>query len=354
MLARRILRIAALCSTALCTSWPAAADPVADAGQYVPQRIVDAARPASDGARLTAAARGRGRVLDLTVHSAAMARSIDVAVLPAPDPARPAPTLYLLNGVDGGTDTGRWVDGSNWLTRTDVERFFADKQVHVVIPIGGAGSLYADWQTDDPVLGRQRWTTFLTRELPPIIDSGFGASGVNAVAGLSMASSAVFRLALAAPGLYRGLASYSGCVRTGDPAGQAMAAAIVASRRGNPVNMWGPPGDPAWFTHDPYLRAGELRGTAVYVSTGSGRAGALDTLGGPGVDGSPAKLIDQLVIGGVLDAVTEVCTRQLRDRFRALGLPAVFDIRSTGTHSWGYWQQDLHNSWPVLAAALGA
>jgi diacylglycerol O-acyltransferase/trehalose O-mycolyltransferase len=25
----------------------------------------------------------------------------------------------------------------------------------------------------------------------------------------------------------------------------------------------------------------------------------------------------------------------------------------TGTHSWGYWEDDLHNSWPMLARSMG-
>ncbi|WP_327139780.1 alpha/beta hydrolase [Nocardia sp. NBC_01327] len=330
----------------------AAAAPPPGTDIPIPARAMAAARPASDGARLVAVAQGPGRILDLSVYSAAMDRLVPVEVLPAPDDSRPAPTLYLLNGVDGGAGTGLWSDGSNWLTKTDAERFFADKQVTVVIPIGGAGSFFADWRADDPVLGRQRWSTFLTQELPPIMDTAFGGSGRNALAGLSMASSAVFRLALAAPGRYRAIGSYSGCVRTSDPAGQVMVDAIVASQRGDPLNLWGPPADPAWTANDPYLHAEQLRGTAIYVSSGTGAPGPLDTLDGPGIGGSPGKLVDQLVLGGILDAVTDVCTRQLRDRFRDLDIPAVFDLRSSGTHSWGYWQEDLHNSWPVFAAAL--
>lgn len=350
-----MVRVAVLFVTALLValSASAGADPGADADVPLPVRVMAATRPAASGARLVAATQGPGRILELSVYSAAMDRSVPVAVLPAQDDSRPAPVLYLLNGVDGGTDTGLWSDGSNWLTKTDIERFFADKQVTVVMPIGGAGSFFADWRADDPVLGRQRWTTFLTEELPDIVDSAFGGTGANALAGLSMASSAVFRLALAAPGRYRAIGSFSGCVRTSDPAGQVMVDAIVASRRGDPVNMWGPPSDPAWAANDPYLHAAELRGTAIYVATGSGRPGQFDTLGGPGINGNAVKLLDQLVIGGILDAVTGTCTQQLRERLRELDIPAVFDVRPTGTHSWPYWQQDLHNAWPTLAAALG-
>nr|WP_280233002.1 alpha/beta hydrolase family protein [Nocardia cyriacigeorgica] len=318
----------------------------------MPVRAMAAARPAADGSHLVSAGQGPGRIIDLSVHSTAMGRTVAVEVLPAADVSRPAPTLYLLNGVDGGSSTGVWSDGSNWFTETDAADFFADKQVNVVMPVGGGASFYTDWRADDPQLGRHRWTTFLTEELPPVIDSALRGTGVDAVAGLSMAAAAVFRLALAAPQRFRAVASYSGCVRTSDPHGQALVDAIVLGHGGDPHNLWGPPTDPLWSANDPYLRAEELRGTAIYVSTGNGWPGPLDTLDGPGIDGNPVTLADQLVLGGVLDGIAHACTRQLRDRLRELDIPATFDLRPSGTHSWGYWEQDLHNSWPLLEAAI--
>ncbi|MGK8522622.1 alpha/beta hydrolase [Nocardia asteroides] len=300
---------------------------------------------APDGSYIAGAAQGPGRLVELTVHSAAMANAVTVRVLPAVDGSAPAPTLYLLNGIDGGAD-------GNWLSRTDVVEFFRDKQVNVVVPFGGASSYFTDWRADDPVLGRQRWATFLTRELPPIVDAVFGGNGANAIAGISMAGTSVFQLALAAPGLYRAIGSYSGCVRTSDPQGQVIVSAVVGGRRGNVVNMWGPPTDPAWAANDPYLHADELRGTAIYVSTGTGAPGPHDTLHGAGIEHNHGKLFDQLLLGGMLETFADRCTRQLRERFRELAIPATFELRGNGTHSWSYWQDDLHDSWPVLAAAL--
>lgn len=42
------------------------------------------------------------------------------------DTSAPRPTLYLLDGVEGGET------GSGWLDRTDVATFFADRNVNVV------------------------------------------------------------------------------------------------------------------------------------------------------------------------------------------------------------------------------
>jgi diacylglycerol O-acyltransferase / trehalose O-mycolyltransferase len=286
--------------------------------------------------------------VDLSVRSTATGAPIDVRVLPAPRPDAPAPVLYLLNGAAGGGD------GSNWFDRTDIRAFFADKQVTIVVPSGGAASFFTDWERADPVLGRQKWATFLTRELPPLIDAVFHGSGRNAIAGISMAGTSAFQLPLAAPGLYRAAAAYSACATTSDPVGRAFVNAIVEGRgHGNTVNMWGPPGDPAWAANDPYRNAARLRGLAIYESNGTGAPGPLDTLTGPGIQGDPVKLVDQLVVGAVIETATNRCAHAFQRRLAALGVPATFVFRPYGTHSWGYWQHDLHDSWTrVIGPAL--
>ncbi|MFC9434242.1 esterase family protein, partial [Nocardia sp. NPDC057030] len=105
-----------------------------------------------------------------------------------------------------------------------------------------------------------------------------------------------------------------------------------------------------WAANDPYLHAQDLHHTTLYISTGTGQPGPLDTL--DQTRGDAGKLVGQLTSGALLEAITSGCTLQLRDRFRELNIPATFEIRPSGTHSWGYWQQDLHNSWPLFEAAL--
>ena len=117
------------------------------------------------------AAADPARTVRITVHSEAMDRDIPLEVILPADTSAPRPTLYLLNGAGGGEDSATW-EG-----RTDVLDFFADKNVNVVTPLEGAFSYYTDWQKDDPVLGRNKWQTFLTRELPPVIDAQFGTNG---------------------------------------------------------------------------------------------------------------------------------------------------------------------------------
>lgn len=287
-----------------------------------------------------------GRDLELGVYSAAMDAEIRVRVRRAPDPRAPAPTVYLLNGISGGED------GGNWFEKTDVTTFLDGEQVNLVMPLGGEASYFADWRAEDPELGVQRWASFLTGELPPLIDSALHGNGVNAVAGISMAGTSVFQLALGAPGLYRAIGAYSGCARTSDVRGRAIVNTVVRIRGGDPANLWGPPEDPLWAANDPYLRADELRGTAVYLSAGSGLAGEHDTMDAPGTDGDPQKFADQLVIGGALEAIAADCARQLSQRLRELDIPATLELRPRGTHTWAYWAEDFRRSWPMIAAAL--
>ncbi|WP_069163547.1 alpha/beta hydrolase [Nocardia altamirensis] len=286
-----------------------------------------------------------GRQLEVVVHSAAMNKPITLWMS---HPGAGAPTLYLLNAVDGGED------GGPWPRRTDVAAFFADKNVNVIVPMGGRASYYTDWLHDDAALGRNQWTTFLTRELPPLLADRFASTGRNAVAGLSMSATSALNLAISAPGMYQAVGAFSGCPRTSDAVAQAMVTSQLAVFGANVANMWGAPDNPAWIEHDPMVQAERLRGLALYVSAGTGAPGEHDDISDPGVDGNPARLVDRVVVGGAMETFVSGCTRPFIDRLRALGIPVTANLRPAGTHAWTYWQDDVHNSWPVFAGAIGA
>ncbi|GAA4477058.1 alpha/beta hydrolase family protein [Rhodococcus olei] len=319
----------------------------AAAASPVGARALPAATPASaDGSALDHVEKVDDRQLNMYVHSAAMNKVIRLEVIRPADTSVPRPTLYLLNGAGGGQDS------ATWKAKTDVVDFFADKNVNVVTPVGGAYSYYTDWQKPDPVLGVNKWTTFLTEELPPIVDATLGTSGVNAIAGLSMSGTSVLGLAESAPSLYRAVGAFSGCAETSTTPGRDYVTFVVNFRGGDVTNMWGPPSDPAWVANDPVVNAEKLRGIDLYISNGTGLPGPHETLDGPSIDGDPAVLANQVIVGGVIEAGTNQCTHALADRLTSLGIPATYDFRPTGTHSWGYWQDDLHNSWPMIERSL--
>lgn len=313
----------------------AAADSVIESGQALESEI------APNGSTLDRIEVINDRELTLFVRSASMQRVIPVHVQRPADTSRPRPTLYFL-------------DGAIRREKTDVVEFMHDKNVNVVSPTGGENAYWTDWKRPDPVMGVNKWKTFMTLELPPIVDAALGANGVNAIAGMSRVGTAALQLAIASPGLFRGVAAYSGCAQTSDPLGQQVIKLTMRNYGfGNADNMYGPANDPTWAANDPYVHAAQLRGTALFVSSGNGLPGRYERLDGPHIDGDLGVLARQIYAGGPIEAVTNYCTHRLASRLGELGIPATYSFRNTGSHSWGYWQDDLHDSWPVLAAALG-
>lgn len=320
---------------------PAPADPITGTATLVATPVSE------DGSHITAFEIRDERNLTLHVYSAAMDAEFAVEVQRPADPSVPRPVLYMLNGAGGGTDT------ATWKRNTDATDFFADKNVNVVMPIGGAFSYYTDWRATDPKLGLNMWKTFLTEELPPIIDGALGTNEIRAISGMSMSGTSVLQLPIAKPGLYRAAAAYSGCAQISDPIGRKFAELVVSIGGGNPVNMYGPEGDPEWAANDPYVNAESLRGLELYVSNGSGLPGKHDNIAdmrslGP-ADGG---IMAQLLVGGILEAASDWCARNLETKLGELDIPATFEISKPGTHSWGYWQDALRASWPVLAKGL--
>lgn len=272
-----------------------------------------------------------------------MDRHVPLVIIPG---SPGAPTLYLLNGADGGEDRAHWIEN------TDVLDFYAGKNINVVIPMAGAFSYYTDWAD-----GSQQWETFLTQELPGPLEAYLQAGERRAVLGVSMSATSALLFAQHNPGFYQAVASLSGCAQTSSSLGMAAVATTLRNGAQDPVQMWGPYGSQTWRYNDAQLGAPALRGTALYISNGSGLQGAIDQVGGPYLNGkshaaASASHINTTVIGGPLEMVTNRCTHDLKARLDAEGIPATYVFRNTGTHSWGYWQQDLRDSWPVLAQAL--
>jgi S-formylglutathione hydrolase FrmB len=280
------------------------------------------------------------RQLKVFVRSPAMGRTVPVEILLPKDRNDSRPTLYMLDGRSASNEV------NNWTKHGGAVQFFADKDVNVVLTLGGPASYYTDWQHPDPVLGDNRWETFLTRELPPLIDAKFHGNGRQALEGVSMGAEAAMMLAMRHPGEYRAVAAHSGCYAMGSDIGQAQARAIVSTYGGNPDNMFGNQNDPSWLAHDVMMHADQLRGTALFLSAGSGLPGPLD---GPSNPDSRTSI----VFGGPLEAGAYVCTMALADRLERMQIPETVDLRKVGTHSWPYWAEELPRAWPTLAGALG-
>lgn len=280
-----------------------------------------------------------------------------------------APVLYLINGAGGGEDS------ATWQAQSDVKALMADKDVWTVTPIGGRGSYYTDWVNHDPNVGSRlaretdqplQLEHYLTWELPFQFENHFGGRVDDArkrgIAAISMTATSVLNYAHNSPGRFQFVGSYSGCAETSTPIGHQFVQ-IVTTQTGGPntENMWGPYPGPGWTNNDPVAQAHKFvpqrdNGTlpAMFISTGNGLPGPHESLENWRLRNSIPALANQAIVGGVIEAATQYCTANLARRFGELQIPAHFDFRPNGSHSWGYWQDDLHNSWPMMAGALGA
>ncbi len=284
------------------------------------------------------------RRVALWVHSPAMNTDIQVQLLLARDwfanPAAKFPQLTMLDGLRAQDDQ------SGWILNTDIEQFYQDKNVNVVLPIGGESSFYTDWK--EPDRGKNyKWETFLIHELPPILEKHWRSTDVRGIEGLSMGGSAAMMLAARNPGFYKFAASFSGILQMssyGMP--QAVQFAVRDGGGYDSMKMFGPPTDPAWKEHDPYVLAEKLRGTSLYVSSGNGIVGPHDKP-------SDIPLLATNYSGVGLEVLSRVTSQQFAARLNKLGIPGQAVYRPSGTHTWPYWQFEMQQAWPQAAGALG-
>jgi diacylglycerol O-acyltransferase / trehalose O-mycolyltransferase len=287
-------------------------------------------RIASTDAEVAGIERVGKRQVDLTLSSSLVGREVRVRLLLPRrfdrEPRRRWPVLYLLHGC---CDTYE-----SWTRSTDVERLSRREDVLVVMPEGGAVGFYSNWMRGPA------WERFHLSELRGVLERRFRAGGRRAVAGLSMGGLGAMAYAARNPGVFRAAASYSGLLHTRLTAGDSGAVlGLVQSQGEKPLDLWGDPDEDAerWAAHNPYDLAERLRGVSLFVSSGNGRPGPLDA-----ADTPP----DQIEPNVLRQSTAFV------ERLQRLGIPARVDLYGNGTHSWAYWERELHRSWPMLMRAI--
>ncbi|WYY09676.1 alpha/beta hydrolase family protein [Gordonia hydrophobica] len=319
---------------------------VASAGVLLASTLVPTDAVAAPSSTVVSSTPTGPQSADVVVHSASMNRDIPLSVLMPKDRSKPAGVLYLLNGAGGGEDS------ASWQVKTDIASFFANKNVYVITPMQGAFTYYTDWEKPDEKLGVNKWSTFLGKELPQVVDATYNTNGKNSIAGISSSATSVLNLAIEHRGLYKSVAGYSGCASTSTDMGILYIRMVVESRGGaDPENMWGPYEGAGWKKHDPILNASKLRGVSLYLSAATGLPGKYDT---SAYVPDPSVLADQIAVGGSIEAATRVCTEMLASKLSDLRIPATVDRPAAGSHSWRYWEDQLHKSWPQLARSIGA
>lgn len=270
-----------------------------------------------------------------TVTSAAMQRAIRVEVYRAPGGVD-APNVYFLDGVGSDVPSG-WSTGMGW-----GDGALRDRNVNVVVPTGGPSSMWSDWREDDPVLGPNKWETFLTEELPPLLEEGLDGSarplahnGSWGVLGISMGASAALHLTNRNPDMFDAAAGVSGAYSTMDDLGYQYSRLTVSARHGDVTNMWGPRGSQAWEEHDTTADPSGLAGKSVYLSAATGLVGSTEL----GHFGSNEMI---LIDGHILEKGSYESTRDLES---ALASVKDVDLRTN------YLPSGIHN-WPVFVPQI--
>ncbi len=142
------------------------------------------------------------------------------------------------------------------------------------------------------------------------------------------------------PGMFRAAASYSGVVDPlYQPGGADNVLGIARAEGADPYALWGDPvaQHDIWAAHDPYYLASALRRLPVFLSCGDGSAGPFDPSGAS----SP------------YETLFRAENQHLAERLDALHAHRLTtDFYGAGTHSWPYWQRELHRSLPMLLAAM--
>ncbi|MDR7330455.1 alpha/beta hydrolase-fold protein [Corynebacterium guangdongense] len=277
------------------------------------------------------------------IESAAMPDKLQkVDILLARDwhanPEKTYPEVWALDGLRARDDE------SGWTIETNIKQQYADRNVNVILPIGGQSSFYSDWQQPDQGT-HYMWETFLTQELVPILDNEFRSNGRRAVVGLSMGGTAAMNLAQRHPYLFDFVGSFSGYLdttTTGMP--EAIAAAQMDAGGFTSTKMWGPAYSQDWIDHDPKLGIEALKDTSVYVSSGSGQDDY-------GLEDSVAEHPSNLA-GVGLEIIARMSTQTFVDYAKRADVPVTARFRPSGTHNWAYWQFELNEAWPQMANAL--
>jgi S-formylglutathione hydrolase FrmB len=287
------------------------------------------------------------RLEALTVSTSALPKAAGVRILLpagyAQHPRRRYPVLYLLDGTSG--------HASDWTTVGNAEQTTSGLGLIVVMPDisldGDGGGWCTNWYNGG-AYGQPEWETFHIDQLVPWIDHNLRTIATRqgrAIAGLSQGGFCSMSYAARHPDMFETALSYSGAPDTAyDSEAQLLVTPIVNATEvaldGAPANsMFGPRTSEEinWAAHDPTTLADNLRDTNLFMYTGNGFPGPLDS----GLPNGGSNLIE----GGV-----QQLTLMFHNRLAALGIPSTFDDYGNGTHSWPYWARDLKWSiGPIMA-----
>ncbi|GAA2654112.1 alpha/beta hydrolase [Nonomuraea recticatena] len=303
-------------------------------GRYAPWQ-----RALKGSARVVRERRLGPRMLDILISSPSVGQMMPVRLLLprgwSKSAKRTWPVLYLLHG---GAD-----NYTAWTRMTDVVSFTENVDAIIVMPEAGRAGNYSDWYNGGRG-GTPAWATFHTQEVRQLLEIGYRAGTRRAIAGLSMGAYGAVKYAAQNPGMFSFVGAFSGIMATELPGIPQIIQNAQLSEGHDPDALWGDPSrdKKIWAANDPLVLAPNLKGTAIFLSSGTNSfAGPLDP---PGSPWHPAHL------GEPISAYT---AKALSRRLDALGIKHTMNMYGNGTHTWPYWNREFKNSFPMALRALG-
>jgi diacylglycerol O-acyltransferase/trehalose O-mycolyltransferase len=281
----------------------------------------------------------------LMVPSAAMGRDIKVQFQ---NGGPNSPGVYLLDGLRAQDDF------SGWDINTAAFEWYLDSGLSVIMPVGGQSSFYTDWYA--PACSKKtgacqtyKWETFLTSELPAYLAANKGVDPTrNAAVGLSMAGSAAMVMAIYHPNQFQYAGSLSGFLNLSEGWWPMLVGMSMGDAGGyDPKDMWGEGGNDTWKRNDPMVNIGKLvaNNTRIWVYCGDGKPSDLDAGTSSG----------NLFNAKFLESFTLRTNKTFQEEYIAAGgTNGVFNFPTNGTHSWGYWGQQLQAMKPDIQRVLNA
>ena len=243
-----------------------------------------------------------------------------------------------LNGIYGSGYSSAWLQEN----RGDIRSMYGDKNIMLVLPVGGQASFYSDWQKEDRGDNLQ-WDTFLTQELPGLLARDWKTNNHRGAMGVSMGATASVLLAQRHPDLFQFAGSMSGFLDMSSPGMPAAVNTMMAPYSREATNMWGLYYSSGWRQHDPTLMLGNLRNSTVFVSAGTGNPYPGEGYGDPTIDETNM----------TVEKLSRVSTDTFIAQATGAGVKVHTNLRDQGSHNWMSWQKDLAAAWSVIADALG-
>lgn len=323
------------------------------------------------GAYIESVQRLKPDLAQLFVYSPSFGRVVRVGIQhPENFIGSTRPTLYMLDGLQRFQPAGdrSLYTGSAWLTAGGGEDFFRGKNLNVIYSVDGGPTYYQDWLTPHPTYGKVMWETFLTKELPGLIDGLTvngqlsGGNGKHGIMGISMGAHSAYMLAVRNAGLYSFVGGMSGCYETASQIGRAQIKAVLYGDKVDPAWIFGGEDNPKWEESDPNYHLHRLRGKKLYLFSATGvppggganpGVGALTGSLTGGTIGEVGGDSGKLLAGGVYEAGSFLCGGRFVQKLAEYDVPVTVQQRGEGVHDWPLWKAQLPYAWPSIEEGLG-